>query len=157
MKAKQELRVKNLVVALLLIISAKASAWCENQSQVGIVEYKINSSYFGSLTAQELDRIIMSDTLSAAKNGYLMLEYHLDQNEIAQITDPKAKLERQTYNRWLAERRIKRVKDYLVNKELQLPVLTRLRTTHSDDAKRSVFIHSCETVSEPSAFKKLAD
>lgn len=144
--------MKKLAAILLLMICTKANAWCETKSQVGEVAYNINSSYFGTQSSLELDKLITANANANTQSGYFMLEYRLDNEEIAQIEDPKAKAERQTYNRWLAERRIKRVKDYLLNKSLQWPVLTRLSTADKN-VTRSVIISRCEATSEPSAFK----
>ncbi len=147
--------MKKFAAVLLLLTSANVSAWCDHHNQIGEIPYKINSSYFGQKSAKQLDAIVDA-AQSKSTDGYLILEYQLNTKEIDNINDPKAKQERRKYNRWLADRRIKRVKDYLQAKQVNSPILSRLRTT-ANKASRSVTVHECTSDSHSSTFKANAE
>ncbi|WP_108944498.1 hypothetical protein [Shewanella halifaxensis] len=119
------------LAAVLLLLSANAMAQCDNANHVFDIPYAKNSSYFASQYAKQLDSFSQTP---ASDQGYLLLEFRVAPSQLS--------IEAQQYNKWLAERRIDRVKSYLNRAEYPAPVITRILTA-STNVDRSVSLTWC--------------
>ncbi|WP_299801641.1 hypothetical protein [uncultured Shewanella sp.] len=119
------------IVAVCLLFAGSAVAQCDNKTHIVDVPYAKNSSYFAGQYASLLDKLALD---TQAGTGYLLLEFSVSQN---QSTEEKRK-----YNKWLAERRIERVKNQLNKANFSVPVITRILTA-SNDITRSVSVAWC--------------
>ncbi|MCK8044777.1 hypothetical protein MSG37_07765 [Shewanella sp. 1CM18E] len=129
------------LAAVLMFLSGSAFAQCDNASHVFDIPYAKNSSYFAGQYASQLDSFSKS---SSSNQGYLLLEFKVDPKQLT--------AEAQQYNKWLAERRIERVKSYLNKTEYSAPVITRILTA-SNNVDRSVSITWCSDEPEQSAIQ----
>ncbi|MCL1140091.1 hypothetical protein [Shewanella pneumatophori] len=119
------------LATVLMFLSGSAFAQCDNASHVFDIPYAKNSSYFAGQYASQLDSFSRVAPPSA---GYLLLEFKVDPKQLT--------AEAKQYNKWLAERRIERIKSYLNKTEYSAPVITRILTA-SNSVDRSVSITWC--------------
>lgn len=119
------------LVAVLIFLSGNALAQCDNASHVFDIPYAKNSSYFAGQYAAKLDSFSQA---ASSNQGYLLLEFKVDPKQLS--------MEAQQYNKWLAERRIERIKSYLNKAEYSAPVITRILTA-STNVDRSVSLTWC--------------
>ena len=119
------------LAAFLLLLSVNAMAQCDNASHVFDIPYAKNSSYFAGQYAIKLDSFTQAAT---SNQGYLLLEFKVNPKQLS--------TEAQQYNKWLAERRIERIKNYLNKADYSAPVITRILTA-STNVDRSVSLTWC--------------
>lgn len=119
------------IAAIGLLITTNALAQCENNTHILDIVYPKNSSYFSSQYGSKLEQLTKNTQQGA---GYLLLEFKVNQ---AQSTK-----EAREYNKWLAQRRIDRVKTYLNDAAYPAPVITRLLTASTEE-NRSVSVVWC--------------
>lgn len=125
--------MKQQILALLSLLSiGNASAHCLNEVDLFDIQFELNSSYFGKQQAKQLQQL---PTDTQVGNGYLLLEFPIYKGQ----TDKKLR----QYDRWLAYRRIARVKDYLTKSDYQAPIMTRILTASNDDS-RTLSLHWCQ-------------
>ena len=118
----------------LIFISFTATsvmAQCNQKVHVTDITYAKNSSYFSSQYGSELDELIAHPPKQA---GYLLLEFKV--NKIQPSEDVRH------YNKWLANRRVDRIRTYLIESEYSAPIISRILTA-STTTDRSVAIHWC--------------
>lgn len=120
-----------LVAAVCLLFATSAMAQCDNNTHIIDIVYPKNSSYFDSEYGSKLERLT-SNTVQGS--GYLLLEFKVNQTQSTK--------EAREYNKWLAQRRIDRVKTYLNNAAYPAPVITRLLTA-STEKNRSLSVIWC--------------
>ncbi|GIU43438.1 hypothetical protein TUM4438_12360 [Shewanella sairae] len=119
------------IAIICLLVSGSALAQCNNSSHIFDIPYPKNSSYFAGQYAAQLDALTHG---TQATEGYLLLEFKV--NPIYSTE------ESHKYNKWLAERRIDRIKSYLSDSAYSAPVITRILTA-SHNVDRSVSIIWC--------------
>ncbi|MGI2258757.1 hypothetical protein [Shewanella sp. GXUN23E] len=117
---------------LLSLMTLPATAACIGGNDLGEVEFERNSSYFNHKGKAALDRLL--DDSQRLNDGYLLLEFSFNK----QISDKKLR----EYNMWLAQRRVERVKNYLTQKQLPHPMITRILTAGDED--RILSLTFCE-------------
>ncbi|MBV7316510.1 hypothetical protein [Shewanella sp. NIFS-20-20] len=111
-----------------------AHAACPNAQDYGQVEFAKNSSYFSEHGQALLDKINTSTADNNVATGYLMLEFSAGLNR----DNDKLK----EYNKWLAQRRIERIKTYLATQEFEPPIVSRILTI-ANNPERSVQLYWC--------------
>ncbi|GIU07070.1 MULTISPECIES: hypothetical protein [unclassified Shewanella] len=119
------------LAAVCLLFAGSAVAQCDNKTHIVDIPYAKNSSYFEGHYGSLLDKLA-KDT--QAGTGYLLLQFDVSQNQSSE--------EKRQYNKWLAERRIERVKNQLNKANFSVPVITRILTA-SNDITRSVSVTWC--------------
>ena len=125
--------MKQLILALLsLLWLGNAAAHCPQELELVGIPFDVNSSYFGKHHAKQLQQLITDTQID---NGYLLLEFPIYKGQ----TDKKLR----KYDRWLAYRRIERVKEYLAKSDYKAPIMTRILTA-SNDNSRTLRIHWCQ-------------
>ncbi|MGS0680252.1 hypothetical protein ACVBIL_03720 [Shewanella sp. 125m-7] len=129
------------IAAVCLLFAGGAIAQCDNQTHIVDIPYAKNSSYFAGQYASQLDELSKS---AQADAGYLLLEFKVSQKQASE--------EARRYNKWLAERRIERVRTHLNNADYPAPVITRILTA-STDIDRSVVVVWCADESEQAAIQ----
>ena len=128
----------------LIFISFTATsvmAQCNQKVHITDIAYAKNSSYFSSKYSSELDELVAHPP---KQPGYLMLEFKV--NKIQPSEDIRH------YNKWLASRRVERVRTYLNQSDYSAPIISRVLTA-SNSTSRSVAIHWCETVTSESPLR----
>ncbi|MCG9697639.1 hypothetical protein [Shewanella sp. Isolate11] len=124
--------MKRLLVTISCLFVGQAYAQCSQPVTPVDIPFEVNSSYFASQYAQQLQQFIQQ---TESDSGYLLIEFPLFKG------DKDAKM--QEYDLWLANRRIERVKTYLTKSEVQSPIVTRLLTAGKEDS-RTVSLHWCQ-------------
>ncbi len=119
------------IVAVCLLFAGNAVAQCDNKTHIVDIPYAKNSSYFEGHYASLLDKLAQD---TQAGTGYLLLQFDVNQNQSSE--------EKRKYNKWLAERRIERVKNQLNKANFSVPVITRILTA-SNKINRSVSVAWC--------------
>ncbi|MEZ9198104.1 hypothetical protein [Shewanella sp. 10N.286.54.B9] len=118
----------------LIFISLTATsvmAQCNQKVHITDIAYAKNSSYFSSKYSSELDELIAHPPKQA---GYLLLEFKV--SKIQPSEDVRH------YNKWLANRRVDRIRTYLNESKYSAPIISRILTA-STNTDRSVAIHWC--------------
>ncbi|MGS0676389.1 hypothetical protein [Shewanella sp. 30m-9] len=119
-----------------LLFAGSVAAQCDNQTHIVDIPYAKNSSYFAGHYASQLDKLSKN---TQANSGYLLLEFKVNQTQTTE--------EARKYNKWLAQRRIERVKTYLDNAAYPAPVITRILTASTDE-NRNVSVVWCAAETE---------
>ncbi|ACJ30970.1 Conserved hypothetical protein [Shewanella piezotolerans WP3] len=136
---KGMLKMRFIAATWLIFISFTATsvmAQCNQKVHITDIAYAKNSSYFSSKYGSELDDLIAHPSKQA---GYLLLEFKV--NNIQPSEDVRH------YNKWLANRRIERIRTYLNESEYSAPIISKILTA-STDTDRSVAIHWCASPTE---------
>ncbi|WP_394391737.1 hypothetical protein [Shewanella woodyi] len=120
-----------ITTILLLLIAGSATAQCDSSIHMFNIPYEKNSSYFPSAYSSKLDAISED---RKGEDGYLLLEF--------QVQEKQRSDELRTYNLWLAQRRIDRVKSYLTDAHFAAPVVTRILTA-GVDKRRDISVSWC--------------
>ncbi|GGI92261.1 hypothetical protein [Shewanella gelidii] len=133
------------LLVFCLLFSCNTFAWCEMKTELTQVSFNQNSSYFNSLSTQQLDTLLQQfiekSAVAEQEDPVFVLEYKLNQASLDQ--------ESFKYNRWLADRRISRVKDYLATQLSSTPIVSQINTA-SAISDRSVTIQLCHNSALPS-------
>lgn len=119
------------VIANLAVSTATAN--CSNQTHITDVAYAVNSSYFGNKYSAQLDELMSQ---YQAESGYLLLEF--------KVTKQQASEDQRQYNKWLANRRVDRIRTYLNQASYSAPIISRILTASIED-DRTVSILWCDT------------
>ena len=126
------------IAMICLLFSGSVLAQCHNQNHIFDIPYAKNSSYFSGQSASKLEDFSQT---APAENGYLLLEFKVNSNKLT--------AEAQKYDKWLAERRIERIKSYLNKAAYPAPIITRILTA-STNVNRSVSVVWCAEETEQS-------
>lgn len=113
--------------------TANVMAQCGIKTHIADIPYAKNSSYFGTQYSIQLDDIM---TQYQSKSGYLLLEFKV--NKVQRSEDIRY------YNKWLASRRIDRIRSYFNEAAYPAPIISRILTA-SNETARSVAIIWCDT------------
>ncbi|GIU21681.1 hypothetical protein L2719_00665 [Shewanella schlegeliana] len=124
------------IAAVCLLFATSTMAQCDNNTHIIDIVYPKNSSYFDSQYSSQLDQLTKN---TQQNTGYLLLEFKVNQTQSTK--------EAREYNKWLAQRRIERVKVYLNDAAYPAPVISRLLTA-STEKNRSVSVIWCPDESE---------
>ncbi|MGL5147664.1 MAG: hypothetical protein ACRC7Q_09245, partial [Plesiomonas shigelloides] len=130
--------LKQLAPFLLMLPSLpgfSAPTSCPDKTLLAHVNFDINSSYFDTKGAGNLNEALASSQLSTAA-GHLLLELEFDKRE--------GNADVQKYNLWLAQRRIERVKAFLSKGALSIPMASRIRTA-GDKNQRTLTLSWCNS------------
>ncbi|QDF66116.1 hypothetical protein FJQ87_04950 [Shewanella sp. SNU WT4] len=119
---------------LLAFVAMSANASCLNGEHLGEVEFSINSSYFSGQGQQLLNQVNSPTASKASADGYLLLQFSAGLD----TSDEKLK----DYNKWLAQRRIERIKHYLTTQAFNAPIISRILTVENTQV-RSVQLYWC--------------
>ncbi|MCL1057547.1 hypothetical protein L2729_05985 [Shewanella gelidimarina] len=115
------------------LTAANVMAQCVEKIHITDIPYAKNSSYFSTEYSVQLDDIMAH---YQSQSGYLLLEFKL--NKVQRNEDVKH------YNKWLANRRVVRIRTYLNNAAYPAPIISRILTA-SSEPERSVAIIWCDT------------
>ncbi|MEZ9821259.1 hypothetical protein AB4238_11675 [Shewanella sp. 10N.286.45.A1] len=133
-----------ITVTWLILISLTATsvmAQCNQKVHITDIPYAKNSSYFSSKYGSELDELIAHPP---NQSGYLLLEFKV--NKIQPSEDVRQ------YNKWLANRRVDRIRTYLNESQYSAPIISRILTA-STNTDRSVAIHWCAFPEQESSLR----
>lgn len=126
------------MIMSLAVLGANAN--CKGSTELGAVNFDKNSSYFDAAGTETLKQLLETQQTSAdTGNGYLLLEFAFNRNA--------GDDELQKYNMWLAERRIERVKSYLINAGFGAMMVSRIRTA-VDTESRALALQWCKASDE---------
>ncbi|NRD75409.1 hypothetical protein HQQ94_19725 [Shewanella sp. VB17] len=123
--------MKVIIAAISILAIGNATAICDPSVHMLNIPYPKNSSHFPNTYSIKLDAIGQQHK---SKTGYLLLEFQVQKEQISD--------ELRTYNLWLAQRRIDRVKNHLINSNFSAPVITRI-FTESLSEQRNISISWC--------------
>lgn len=116
-----------------------ATAQCNPSIHMFDIPYAKNSSYFSSSYSTQLNAIGKE---RKEQSGYLLLEFQVQKEQVSD--------ELRTYNLWLAQRRIDRVKTYLSDSNFVAPVVTRILTAGLTK-RRDMSVSWCPLSASPEA------
>lgn len=108
-------------------------AKCNNKTHITDIPYAKNSSYFSNEYSTQLDDIMVH---YQSQSGYLLLEFKV--NKVQRSEDVRH------YNKWLASRRVDRIRTYFNEAAYPAPIISRILTA-SNETERSVAILWCDT------------
>lgn len=136
------------ISALILILAFNANAKCLDRTELGLVSFNSNSSYFDASGGNTLKQLIESSQTQASSNkGYLLIEFEFDRE--------LGNADLQKYNMWLAERRVERVKEFLSKGGFGSAMVSRILTAGNAE-NRDVRLFWCNAPEMP-AEQMLAD
>ncbi|MCL1049931.1 hypothetical protein L2755_09890 [Shewanella abyssi] len=118
---------------IVTLTTANVMAQCANKTHITDIPYAKNSSYFSNKYSAQLDDIV---THYQSQSGYLLLEFKV--NKVQRSKDVRH------YNKWLASRRVERVRSYFNQAAYSAPIISRILTA-SNETDRSVAVHWCDT------------
>lgn len=134
--------MKVLFLLLFSLLAMPAQAICVQENLLGTIAFDSDSSYFNHQGKATLDKLL--DDIKHQHQGYLLLKFSFDK--------AKGNQKLSNYNMWLAQRRIGRVKNYLLkNAELEAatsanlidkPIVSRILTAGTEN--RQVSIYHCQ-------------
>ncbi|QQX81028.1 hypothetical protein JK628_03920 [Shewanella sp. KX20019] len=117
----------------LILTTTNVMAKCANKTHITDIPYAKNSSYFSNKYSTRLDDIV---THYQSQSGYLLLEFKV--NKVQRSEDVRH------YNKWLASRRVERIRNYFNQASYSAPIISRILTA-SNETDRSVAVHWCDT------------
>lgn len=133
------MKLINFVITLLSCFIPAAYAQCIDTHPIGRIDFETNSSYFNDESTQLLNSIAQTYMETTdTKEGHLLLAFQMNKEQSEDLNK---------YNLWLAQRRVERVKQHLVNSHFSVPIISQIRTS-TDDESRAVNIHWCSSPTE---------
>jgi hypothetical protein len=115
------------------LTAANVMAQCGEKTHITDIPYAKNSSYFSSEYSVQLDDIMAH---YQSQSGYLLLEFKV--NKVQRNEEVRH------YSKWLASKRVDRIRTYLNNAAYPAPIISRILTA-SNQPERSVAIIWCDT------------
>ncbi|ABZ75379.1 conserved hypothetical protein [Shewanella halifaxensis HAW-EB4] len=126
------------IAAVCLLFATSTMAQCDNKTHIIDIIYPKNSSYFSSQYTSQLDELTKSTQINT---GYLLLEFKVNQTQATEET--------RNYNKWLAERRIERVKTYLNDVAYPAPIITKILTASTDENRNVSLVWCTDEAEQP--------
>lgn len=134
------MKLISFVIALLIVFIPAAYAQCIDTHPIGRIDFETNSSYFNDESTQLLNSIAQTYMETTdTREGHLLLAFRMNKEQSSEDI--------RKYNLWLAQRRVERVKQHLVNSHFPVPIISQIRTS-SDDDSRAVIMHWCPSPTE---------
>ena len=123
--------MKVIIAVISILTMGNAAAICDPSIHMLNIPYAKNSSHFKSTYSSQLSTV---GEKYKTQTGYLLLEFQVQKEQISD--------ELRTYNFWLAQRRIDRVKTHLLGSNFSPPVITRIFTASLSE-QRNISISWC--------------